>query len=172
MGRGLVREINSYLKGLEAKTDWQQSKIYNIDHYLYKTENIINPTESNKIVKKLERHWGILVNQIYPEYKFYDDGTMGESWPISKKTCAINIPLNHLKACTLIHEFSHGITECAKIFYSKSLKEPGHGPMWCGIYAYNLNLILGIDIESKMRENGVRYIEEETVSKIRKHFLS
>jgi hypothetical protein len=172
MGRGLVREINAYLQGLKGNKDWQRSRIYDIDYELYKSQTSIIPVESNAIVKKLENHWKILVNQIYPEFTFYNDGTMGESWPVAKKACAINIPLQNLKPCTVVHEVSHGISECAKTFHSPGLREPGHGPMWCGIYAYNLNLVLGIDIRDKMNDNGIRSISEETVLKIRKHFTN
>lgn len=170
MGKGLVREINACLKGLKGNTDWQRSKIYNVDHALYKTQDNISPTESNSIVKKLEAHWGILVQQVYPEFKFYSDGTMGESWPVAKKACAVNIPLEFLKPCTIVHELSHGITECARVFHSPGLREPGHGPMWCGIYAYNLKFALDIDIEDQMKDNGIRCISDETVLKIRDHF--
>lgn len=171
MGKGLVREINSYLQGLKGKSDWQRSRIYDIDHGLITSQEPVCPTEANRIVKRLERHWGILVNQIYPEFKFYSDGTIAESWPVSNKACAINIPLQSLKPCIVVHEVTHGITECSRTFHSPGLREPGHGPMWCGIYAYNLKLALGIDIRDEMEENGIKCIKEETVLKIRKHFL-
>lgn len=170
MGRGLVREINSYLQGLQGNTDWQRSKIYNIDHVLHATEDVISPTDANRIIRKLERHWGILVNQIYPEFKFYECGTMAESWPVAKKACAVNIPIQNLKPSIVVHEVTHGISECARVFHSPGLREPGHGPMWTGLYAYNLKYSLGIDIWDQLKENGIRCIEETTISKIRTHF--
>lgn len=171
MERGLVREINSYLKGLQGNRDWQSSKICDVEHDSLAFQKTILPSAANKIVKSIERHWGIMVNQIYPEFKFYYDGyTLSESWPVSSKACAINIPLSFLKPYIIVHEVSHGIAECSRIFHSKGIREPGHGPLWTGIYVYNMNKFLDIDIWDEMRENGVRVAEEETILKLRKYF--
>lgn len=173
MERGLVREVNSYLTGLQGHRDWQKSKICNLEHRKFIFQDTISPVESNKIVKKMERFWGILVNQIYPEFKFYYDGhTLAESWPVSSKACAINIPVEFLKPYIIVHEVSHGIVECSRVFHSKGIREPGHGPFWSGIYAYNLKHFLKIDISEEMRDNGIRLAEEETILKLRNHFKS
>ena len=169
MGRSLVLEINKYSKNLKANRDWQVSKVYNLEHEFFNNEKKIEQYEANRIVRKLENHWKILITEIYPEY---EREYAGETWPINKKAAAINIVTKYLYPSVTIHEVSHGIVDCFTVFHKNTIKEPGHGPFWTGVYAYNLKLILNKDIREDFKKYSIRSIPHETVQKFREYFIS
>jgi len=167
MGTDLIREINQYTKNLKCKRDWQVSRVYDLEHKVFAKEAKIARHEASKIVKKLERHWNMLITAIYPEG---DDEYAGETWPISKKAAALNVYSNGLYPSVIVHEVSHGIVECCTKFHSNKLKEPGHGPFWCGVYAYNLNYILGTNMAEEFDRASIRVVDLETIEKFRHYF--
>lgn len=169
MGRSLVLEINKYSKNLKANRDWQVSKVYNLENVVFKYEKIIEQHEANKLVRKLERHWKILITDIYP---VCDREYAGETWPINKRAAAINILANYLYPSTVVHEVSHGIVDCCTTFYKKSIKEPGHGPLWCGVYLYNLKYALGLDIEKEFENKSIIFAKSDTIQRFREYFIS
>lgn len=167
MDNDLIRNINQYTKNLKGKRDSQVSRVYALENKLFKKEKLIFQVEASKIVRKLENHWKILITQIYPEYEGEYEG---ETWPINKKSAAVNISANGLYPYMVIHEVSHGITECCTMFHEKRIKEPGHGPFWCGVYAYNLNYILNYDITCKFDQHKIRYVDRGVIEDFRQYF--
>ena len=169
MGKGLVREINQYTKNLKCDRDWQVKRVYNFEHRVFAKEKVVPQHEANKIVKKLERHWKILITQVYPESnREYE----GESWTISSKAAAINVVTKALYPSVIIHEVSHGIVDCFTEFHKPTVKEPGHGPFWCAVYLYNIQYILGLDLTNEMKFDRIRVANPETVHRFRDYFIN
>lgn len=169
MNRSLVREINQYTKDLKCKWDWQAHRIHKFDTDFFKKEKKIFPYEANLIVHDMEQHWKILITTVYPEYQGQH---FGEAWPVSRKAAAINISKDYLYPSTVIHEVSHGIVECCTTFHKSSIREPGHGAFWAGVYAYNLKHFINQDVTEEFSNCSIRSISEETVEKFRSYFIS
>ena len=169
MIHGLIRRANNYFAGLNAIRDYQVSNIINLEHE-FLSSNTITPGEASQLVKKLERRWGVMVIQIYPEYKFYDDNTLGESWAVSKRVAAINIPVDYLYPYTVVHEYSHCVVECFREFHTKTLKEPGHGPLWAGVYKYNMAVGLQVDMTDLFEEHKIKTVSPDIVADLKTFF--
>lgn len=171
MHKNLIKEINFSLKQLKADRDWQVTRVSNFEGDWFKKEKTINPAEALRIIGRLERHWGIYITSIFPEYEW---GNYGEAWPVSHKCAAINVPATKIYSSSIIHEVSHGIVECAKLFHrnGKKIKDPGHGTLWTGVYAYNTMRILEKDITGPMALYNIKQAEQNCISDFRDYFKS
>lgn len=167
MRKDLIRNINYYTKDLKSKRDWQVSRVYKFENTFFKNEKGISVAEANKIVRKLERHWNMLITQVYPEY---EEAHGGDSWPIGRKSSAINVYSTSLYPSVIVHEVSHGITECTKKFHSPNIRDPGHGALWCGVYVYNIKLITGLNIEQELLSRSIRVVDRATIQTFKEYF--
>lgn len=116
--------------------------------------------------------WKIKTTQLYPEI-WTEDVCYG--WPLSMRQAAIQLPANMLRVSHLIHEHTHGVVEAYKTYFpeAKGLVEPGHGPLFCGVMAYNLSRIMSkkyLDIVEDLHYYSLRVLEIETVLKFKKIF--
>jgi len=169
MHKNLVAAFNAPLKHLKANKDWQVAKVNNFEGGWFNKEKTINVSEALCIIRCLEQHWGIYITPIFPEYEW---DNLGEAWSISHKCAAINVSAKHIYPSTIIHEISHGIVECAKQFHynGNKIKDPGHGPLWTGVYAYNIMKILKKDITGPMGLYKIKQVPQDHIIEFREYF--
>lgn len=172
----LKESINNSLEGCKATKDFQTSRVYQFHADL--TETLIPSDKANKIVKKLDRLWRIKTVALFPEKWAPENGYyVGHGWSLSKRQAAIQIPPELLTTSYIIHEHSHGVVECFKDYFKESsdIREPGHGPLFCGVLAFNLYWITGqsyVDIEEQMRYHSLRVLDKNSVLTFKRIFKS
>lgn len=156
------------------KCDFQKQKTYDF-HYSkpLEKEKIIPPHDATNIVKQLDNIWNLNTIDLYPE-KYYD---FGESWPLSKRYAAMNIPLQMLSPSCICHEHAHGVVECYRtyMFKGKKLNDYGHGPLWAGVFAYNISVIFNqdlLDIINIMKYYGLYVINAKSILEFKQIFLN
>lgn len=171
MTRSLLARINAPTAHLSTTRDWQVSKIYGFEQFWFAKEKRVSAEEALKIIGDLSRHWGMFVTPIFPECEM-DNG--GEAWAVSKRAAAINISHSHLYPSILVHEFSHGIVECTREFneHGKKIKDPGHGALWAGVYAHNIDRILKKDIRGPLLTHNIKVADQDTIEEFRGFFKS
>jgi len=169
MDKKLISSLNMPSKHLKALRDWQATKVNTFEGKWFTKERKIKIPTALDIINRLENHWNIYVSPIFPEYKWHN---FGEAWPVSYRCVAINVSAKELFASTVIHEVSHGIVECAKTFHKngRKLKDPGHGAIWCGVYAYNTMLITNKDITGPLALHNIKQVNQDDILKFRDYF--
>lgn len=168
----LREAVDNCLDGCKATKDFQTSRVY--EYHTDLNEKIISPERAKKIVKKLDRLWRIKTVTLFPE-KW--DEEYGYGWPLSKREAAIQLPPDLIAPSFVIHEHSHGVVECFKNFFkhSTNIREPGHGPLFCGVMAYSLYWTTGkpyVDIEEEMRYYALRVLGKNSVETFKRIFKS
>jgi len=154
----------------KGNRDYQASKIY--QYHADLKEPPINYDKANKIVKRLDRLWNIKTVQLYPE-KWEED--IGHAWVLSKRQAVIQLPISMRSVSQVIHEHSHGVVEAFRTYFPeyKNIKEPGHGPLFCGVYAFNYSWItdrLYVDTVEDLRYYSLRVLGKDPVLKFKKFF--
>lgn len=162
--------INNSLEGCKATKDFQTSRVYEFHTDL--KEKLISPDQAKTIVKKLDRLWKIKTVALFPEK--WDD-LYGYGWPLSKREAAIQLPPDLVTPSFVIHEHSHGVVECFKTFFKEGsgIREPGHGPLFCGVLAFNMYWTSGkpfVDIEEQMRYYALRVLDKDAILTFKRIF--
>lgn len=134
-------------------------------------ESHIDVSIANKFVKKLNRLWKIKTIALYPE-KW--DENHAEGWSLARRYGAIQIPLNMLTFSYVAHEHAHCVVECFRDYDGlQGIREAGHGPLWCGVFAYNYATIIGsqyVDILQCLTHNKILIVPEKTINNFRRYF--
>lgn len=162
--------VNESLRNCKATRDFQTSRVYQYHHDLNETP--ISVRKAEKIIHRLDRLWNIKTVQLYPEVW---DKDIGYGWTLSKRGAAIQLPSTMRTVSYLIHEHSHGVVESFRTYFKEfnGIREPGHGPLFCGVMAFSLHWITGqsyVDIEAEMRYYSIRVLEKDAVLKFKKIF--
>jgi hypothetical protein len=123
------------------------------------------------LVKKLDKLWKIKTVALYPE-KW--DVNHAEGWSLARRYGAIQIPLNMLTISYVAHEHAHCVVECFRDYDGlHDIREPGHGPLWVSVFAYNYSKVIGveyIDVLECLTYNGILLLDETTLKQFRRYF--
>ena len=134
-------------------------------------ESNIDVDVANKFVKKLDRLWKIKTIALYPE-KW--DVNHAEGWPLARRYGAIQVPFNMLTISYIAHEHAHCVVECFRDYDGlQGIREPGHGPLWCGVFAFNYARIIGanyLDVFNCLKYNKILTVDELTTNNFRRYF--
>lgn len=174
----LIRKVNKGIKDVlgnrTGSKDFQRNKVYNLHDKI--PEDIISEHECHKIVRRLDSQWNIYTTDLYPETCIYGekDCVFAEGWPLNKRHAAIQIPRIMATKSITAHEHAHGVLECFLHNDKTSIKDPGHGPLWAGIFAWNLSKVLKRDyseVKDVLEQFKVLVIDEDTILTFRKLFM-
>lgn len=168
----LVESVDNCLNGCKSTKDFQTSRVY--EYHTDLKEKIIKTEKAREIVKRLDRLWRIKTISLFPE-KWEEEE--GYGWALSKREAAIQLHPELVCPSFVIHEHSHGVVECFRNFYpaSSNIREPGHGPLFCGVLAFNMHWITGkpyVDILEEMRYYSLRVLDKDSVLTFKRIFKS
>jgi len=168
----LKESIDNCLNGCKSTKDFQTPRVY--QYHADLKEKIITSEKAREIVKRLDRLWSIKTITLFPEKWEKDEGY---GWTLSKRNAAIQLAPTLMTPSYVIHEHSHGVVESFKHFFNQSsdIREPGHGPLFCGVMAFNLYWITGrsyLDIVEDMRYYSLRVLDKDSVLTFKRIFKS
>jgi len=141
------------------------------DYHVDLKEKPIGVKDAEKIVSRLDRMWKIKTIQLYPEK--WDDTGFG--WSLARKRAVIQLPPSMRTVSYIIHEHTHGVVESFRNYFKefRGFREPGHGPLFCGIMAYNFHWITKknhLDILDEMGYYAIRVLDKEPVLMFKEFF--
>ena len=166
----LVESVDNCLNGCKSTKDFQTSRVY--QYHTDLNEKLITPKRATEIVKRLDRLWRIRTIPLFPD-KWEEDE--GYGWALSKRKAAIQLPPTLMTPSFVIHEHSHGVVETFRNFHKESanIREPGHGPLFCGVMAFNMHWITGqsfLDISEGMGYYSLRVLDKDSVLTFKRIF--
>lgn len=139
--------------------DFQRQRVY--DFHIDMKEDQIIPAICHDIVKRLDKLWNIHTTELYPE-KWTEN--VAEGWPLAKRYAAIQIPYSMMTVSYVIHEHAHGVVECFLNYDDTDIKDPGHGPLWCGVFTLGMSYIMGTSYDTvynSLVSRGIHVIDED-----------
>lgn len=168
----LKKAVDDCLEGCKATKDFQTSRVY--EYHADLNEKTIKPEKAREIVKRLDRLWRIKTIALFPEKWGEEEGC---GWALSKRQAAIQLHPKLVCPSYVIHEHSHGVVECFRNFHKQfsGIREPGHGPLFCGVMAFSIHWITGqsfVDIEEQMRYYSLRVLDKNSVLTFKRIFKS
>lgn len=167
--RIINRAIQSSLVGIKGNTDFQRQRSYDFHAKEFKNEKAVSVEVAHKITSMLDDAWSFETIGLYPEkWKAWE----GEGWTLAKNKGAIQLHPALRTISYLCHEHAHVVVESYRTYYrgGQHLLDKGHGPLWCGVFAYDLSVIIEVpcvDIIEKMRYHGLRVVDEPTITFLR-----
>lgn len=170
----VTRAINKSLEPCKAVKDFQASKVYSYHSTLQ--EAFITEDEACQILKRLDRLWKIKTIGLFPEKWDIENGSLNSyGWTVGRRKAVVQVPQKMLTFSYVVHEHCHGVIESYKTYFklTSPLKEPGHGPLFCGMLAFNMSWLSNqpcIDILEVMRYHRLRVVEESTVLDFKRIF--
>lgn len=163
--------IRHSLGSLKNTTDFQRQVVYDYHVHAYPDETPLPVDQCNRILGRLDYEWGVTTIGLYPDKWPTADGA---GWPMGAYKAAIQLSPELRMPSYLAHEHAHGVVECYRVYHSTNeLNDHGHGPVWSGVFAYNMSILLDTSIDiirGNMIEYGIKVLKTESIIKFNSVF--